>query len=131
MIQSGPMTSNHKRITIVYQLVIIQLIMGLATAALVAAHKHNMNSLFSGIVGLALAIMPTIIYAKIAFGNGLVSAPGVAYVRHKKAMISRFILNLLLFGIVVLVYRRCDYTALLITYIVTLSGYWISLLIIK
>jgi hypothetical protein len=129
MVQSGPMKNDHKHSTIVYQLVKIQLFAGLVATAFVAAHKHNLNTLFSGLVGLALAIAPTIVYTKIAFSSGFVSTPTVAYTRHKKAMISRFMLNLSLFSIVALVYRHCDYTALLIAYIVTLSGYWISLLL--
>ena len=82
MIQSGPMTrSNHKHLTFVYHLVKIQLVMGLVVTASFAAHKHNINTLFSGIVGLILAIALTLIYAKIAFGDGLISAPSIAYLR--------------------------------------------------
>jgi len=129
MVQSGPMKNDRKHVTVVYQLVKIQLIAGLTAAAIVAAHKHDLNTLFSAIVGLVLAISPTIVYTMVAFSGGLVTTPTIAYTRHKKAMISRFILNLLLFGLVALIYRQCDYTALLITYIVSLSGYWISLLL--
>lgn len=131
MIQSGPMTNNHNHITIVYQVVIIQLIMGLLAVLIFVANKHTTDTLVSSFVGLALAIAPTIVYTKIAFGRGLFLAPNTVYLQHKKAVISRFILNLLLFSVVLLVYKHCNYAALLTTYIAGLSGYWISLLIIK
>ncbi len=129
MIQSRPMKNSPKHISIMYRLVIIQSVMGLLTAIIIAAYTHSMNALFSGVVGLIIALISTIIGAKIAFSDGLVVAPDVAYTRHKKAMIGRFVLNLLLFAVVVLVYRQCNYIALLLTYIVALSGYWISLII--
>ncbi|MCC2645122.1 MAG: hypothetical protein K0R94_900 [Burkholderiales bacterium] len=131
MIQSRPMINNHKRITIISKVVIIQLAMGLVAVLLLTVHQQNINTLPSSIIGLALAIVPTIVYTKIAFGGGLFLAPHVVYLRHKKAMISRFITNLLLFSIVLVAYKQCDYFALLITYIATLSGYWMSLIIIK
>jgi F0F1-type ATP synthase assembly protein I len=103
--------------------------MGLLTAIVIAAHTRSMNALLSGMIGLIIALISTIVGAKIAFSDGLVVAPSVAYTRHKKAMIGRFILNLLLFAVVVLVYRQCNYIALFLTYIVALSGYWIGLII--
>jgi hypothetical protein len=127
MLQSGPMTNYSKNLTIVWTLIKIQLTLGLVAVTAVAFFKHNANSICSGFVGLVLAIVPTVIYAKIAFGNGLVSIPVIAYSQHKKAMLSRFMLNLIFFAMVILIYKRCDYVALLLVYFVTLAGYWISL----
>ncbi|MCC2626105.1 MAG: hypothetical protein K0R14_1978 [Burkholderiales bacterium] len=129
MIQSRPMKNSRKHIKIMYRLVMVQSVMGLLAAIIIAVHTRSMNALLSGIVGLFIALISTLIGAKIAFGDSLVVAPNVAYARHKKAMISRFILNLLLFAVVVLVYRQCNYIALLSAYIAALSGYWISLII--
>jgi len=121
------MISNHKRATIVSKLVKIQLIMGLIATVALTAYRHSANTAFSGIAGLFLAIVPTVVYAKIAFANHLVAAPGVAFARHKKAMLSRFLLNLALFAIVLFLYKKCDYVALFATYFITLAGYWVSL----
>jgi F0F1-type ATP synthase assembly protein I len=123
------MKNSRKHIKIMYRLVMVQSVMGLLAAIIIAVHTRSMNALLSGIVGLFIALISTLIGAKIAFGDSLVVAPNVAYARHKKAMISRFILNLLLFAVVVLVYRQCNYIALLSAYIAALSGYWISLII--
>ena len=121
------MISKHKHATTVFRLVKIQSVMGLVATVALAAYGHSINTAFSGIVGLLLAIVPTVVYAKIAFANHLVVAPAVAFARHKKAMLSRFLLNLMLFAIVLALYRKCDCVALFVTYFVTLAGYWVSL----
>ena len=128
MIQSGTMKINHGYATILSRLIKIQLTVGLIATVILAVHKNSMNTAFSGIVGLVLAIVPTVVYAKIAFANHLVVAPSVAFVRHKKAMIGRFVLNLLLFAIVLFFYKKCDYIALFVAYFIALAGYWISLI---
>lgn len=121
------MISNHKHASIVSKLVKIQLIMGLIATIALVAYRHNLNTAFSGIAGSFLAIVPTVVYAKIAFTEHLAVAPAIAFVRHKKAMLSRFLLNLVLFAIVLFLYKKCDYIALFVTYFITLAGYWVSL----
>lgn len=121
------MISNHKHAAIVSRLVKIQLIMGLIATAVLAVHKHSVNTAFSGIAGMFLAIAPTVVYAKIAFAGHLVTTPGATFVRHKKAMLSRFLLNLVLFAIVLFLYKKCDYIALFAAYFIALAGYWVNL----
>jgi F0F1-type ATP synthase assembly protein I len=101
--------------------------MGLIATVALAVHKHSLNTAFSGIAGLFLAIAPTVVYARIAFADQLVVTPGVAFARHKKAMLWRFLLNLVLFAVVLFLYKKCDYIALFVAYFITLAGYWVSL----
>lgn len=127
MIQSCPMISNRKYRTTVFKLARLQLVMGLVVTVSFAAYKQSLNTAFSGIAGILLAIIPTVVYARVAFGKRSVEIPVVALSRHKKGMIARFLLNLVLFAVILFFYKKCDYIALFVVYFIVLAGYWVSL----
>lgn len=111
-----------------HKVVKLQFLMGLACVLVVAVISRNANIILSASVGFSLACIPTIVYSMIAFSKGLVVLPSVAYMQHQKAMIVRFLLNILLFGLTVLYYRQCNFIVLFIAYFITLSAYWFSLI---
>ena len=76
-------------------------------------------------------MIPTFVYIKIAFANGLIILPSEAFKLHKKAMIAKFIVNLVLFMLIIMLYKDCNFLALFLTYIITLSGNWLNLVIKK
>jgi hypothetical protein len=130
MLQSCPMISNHKYFKNIKRTLKIQLILGVMAIIIFTISKHGaINSLVSSILGFAIALSGTLVYIKIAFSSGVITHPSVAYTLHKKAMVSRFATNLLLFAIVFLVYKNCDALVLIITYCVTYSAYWFVLTI--
>lgn len=105
----------------------IQLVLGLVCALAVAGLTRNYNSVVSAVVGTGLVVLPTMAHSMIAFAKGSIAFPVVALGRHQKAMIVRFVLNLILFSAVLIVYRQCDFIVLFSTYLITFSGYWFSL----
>ena len=75
----------------------LQLFMGLLCSIFTIVITKDINSSFSAFLGFILAILPTLIYIRIAFAKGLIAAPQVVLARHYKAMILKFILNIILF----------------------------------
>ncbi len=106
----------------------LQLLFGCSCIIFAIFMLKNVNGILSAFLGLLLALVPTLVYIKIAFAKGLVNYPSVILARHKKAMLLKFIINFILFAIVFIFYKKCNYFALFGTYIVTLSGYWVSLI---
>ena len=111
-----------------HKVIRVQLCLGILCTLVVTMVLRNYNSALSAITGVGLVVLPTIAYALVAFTRGLVSYPEVALGRHQKAMVLRFVVNFILFTLVLLVYRQCNFVVLFITYLVTLSGYWFSLI---
>lgn len=111
-----------------HKVVKLQFFIGLTAIFFVAVISQKLNILISAGFGFVLAYVPTVVYSKIAFAKGLVVLPHVALLQHQKAMLIKFILNLLLFGLVFLLYKQCNFMALLFVYFMTLSAYWISLI---
>ena len=95
---------------------------------LVFINGKNYNYTLSVFLGGILVIIPTFIYSFTVFINGLVAYPSVALKRHQKAMVFRFLANFVLFALVMVLYRQCNFVLLFLGYIITLSGYWLSLI---
>ena len=95
---------------------------------LVFINGKNYNNTLSVFLGGILVIIPTFIYSFTVFINGLVAYPSVALKRHQKAMVFRFLANFVLFALVMVLYRQCNFVLLFLGYIITLSGYWLSLI---
>ena len=112
----------------VKNIVKLQLLFGCICIIFASLMSKSVNSALSAFLGLLLAFVPTLVYIKIAFAKGLVNYPSIILERHKKAMLLKFVLNFILFALVFIFYKKCNYFALFGTYIVTLSGYWISLI---
>lgn len=88
----------------------------------------NYDYFISSILGSVIAIIPTFLYVKVAFVNGVINYPENALKQHKRAMKLRFLLTLILFALVFVYFRHCNFLLLFIDYIVTLSAYWINLI---
>lgn len=110
-------------------LVLIQLGLGLIVSILFMLLKRNVNSTVSACLGAFMSVLLTIFSAKVAFAKGDIVLPKQAIAQHKKAMLVKWLLNILLFAVVLIFYKKCDYTALFISYSITLAGYWVSLII--
>lgn len=122
------MNYSNSSFKIVKKILKTQLALGAIAVIILAIFRPQPNSVISAILGVSFVVMTTCIYAKIAFAKGLVLLPNVAFIRHQKAMFARFLINILLFTMVFLIYRNCDFFALFTAYIVTLSGYWFGLI---
>ncbi len=107
----------------------LQLVLGLCFVIFVVIISKSYNNILSAFLGLLIALIPTIAYTKIAFAKGLVNYPSVILARHKKAMLLKFIFNIILFALVFLSYKQCNFFVLFTSYMITLSGSWVSLII--
>lgn len=106
----------------------LQLALGACCVLIVALIAKDLNSVFSAFLGLILVLLPTLLYVFMVFRHGVVAYPKIALGRHQKAMVFRFVANFVLFLLVVISYKQCKFLWLLLTYFVTLSGYWFSLI---
>lgn len=122
------MRAYDKNLTKVMAVVKLQIFIAIAWVLCVVIVAHNLNTISSSVLGALIAIIPTYIYVKFAFKDGVVVAPIRALRNHKMAILVRFILNLSLFLLVCLFYQRCNFLALLGAFFVVLSAYWLSLL---
>ncbi len=118
---------NNKNFIAVVQVLKWQVIFGITAILFVSAIKHNVDSSLSALLGLLCVLLPTIIYIRVAFVKQVLAAENVLKL-HKKAMLLKFISNLILFALVFLFYKKCDVIVLFVTYIFSISGYWFSLL---
>ncbi|MFN7094365.1 MAG: hypothetical protein ACK4M7_03275, partial [Burkholderiales bacterium] len=60
--------------------------------------------------------------------KGNIVYPTHALGSHQKAALIRFLVNMILFALVFISYPQCKVIELFLTYFVTLSGYWFSLI---
>jgi F0F1-type ATP synthase assembly protein I len=119
---------KSKRIVGVSQVIKLQLGLGSACSLLVALIMQDFNSILSALLGFALALASTVVYAKVAFAKGKIAYPAHALSSHQKAALLRFLVNMVLFALVFISYPQCKVIELFLTYFVTLSGYWFSLI---
>lgn len=128
MVYSRYMDYKNQHIILSHKVIRWELTLAGICTLVVAITTKNFNSTLSAILGGILVLVPTVIYAFIAFRKGVIAYPGVALGRHQKAMVFRFIINFVLFALVVIFYRQCNFLVLLITYLITMGGYWLSLI---
>lgn len=119
---------KSKRIVGVSQVIKLQLGLGSACSLLIALIMQDFNSILSALLGFALALASTVAYAKVAFAKGKIAYPAHALASHQKAALIRFLVNMILFALVFISYPQCKVIELFLTYFVTLSGYWFSLI---
>ena len=127
MVYSRYMDYKNQHLILGQKVIRWELSLALICTLVVAVVTRNYNSIISAFLGGVLVLVPTLIYVYIAFRKGVIAYPGVALGRHQQAMVLRFVVNFVLFALVVIIYRQCNFLLLLISYFVTLSGYWLSL----
>ncbi|MFN8770945.1 MAG: ATP synthase subunit I [Neisseriaceae bacterium] len=106
----------------------LQLVISVIFCLFVLLLFKNLNIAFSSIIGSMIVIITNFSYYVIAFSKGLVVKPGEALSLHKKAMIAKFALNIVIFMLVFVLYKKCNYPVLFIAYIITQSSNWLMLL---
>ena len=105
----------------------IQLIVGLIVFLLLSIFFRKLEISVSSGLGLLLAIIPTLVYIKVVWKSQYLAVTKV-YAQHKKALLLKFLCNLAGFALVLVTYHEVQFLALLVTYVITLSGTWLSLL---
>ncbi len=110
------------------KVILWEVVLTLIFTLLVAIISKSYNSTISAFLGGVLVLVPTLVYAFFAFKKGVVAYPSVALKRHQKAMVFRFLANFILFALVIIFYRQCNFLLLLIGYLIAISGYWVSLI---
>lgn len=121
------MSGSVRHLVVVKKVLQLQMLLALIVALCTYLVHRNIHDVYSSIIGAIIAIVPTLVYIRIAFKNGLVTSPVRALSKHQKAFFVRFALNLILFSIVFLFCRNCNFLILFISYGVVLSAYWLSL----
>ena len=111
----------------VWRVIKLQLILGIICTVIVLICTRNGNDVFSSILGCLIALIPTFLYIKVVFRSGVVNYPRDALKLHKKAMIVRFLTSFGLFILVICLFKECNFLVLFLTYIMSLSAYWFSL----
>ncbi len=121
---------NYKSLQLIigHKVILWEVVLTLIFTLLVAVISKNFNSILSAFLGGVLVFIPTLVYSFFAFKKGVVAYPGVVLKRHQKAMVFRFLANFILFALVIIFYRQCNFLLLLIGYLVTIAGYWVSLI---
>ena len=122
------MSYKNLQLILKNRVILLEVILTVLVTLVVAIITKNYNNTLSVFLGGVLVMIPTVVYAFLVFRNGVVAYPGVALKQHQKAMVFRFLANFILFAIVIIFYRQCNFLLLLLGYLVTISGYWLSLI---
>ena len=105
-----------------------QLVVGLIGFLILSIVFRNLTTSISSALGLICALLPTLVYIKVVWNSPYLGLSRV-FAQHKKAMLLKFSCNLGGFMLVVVGYHQLHFVALLLTYVLTLSGTWLSLLV--
>lgn len=111
----------------VVRVIKFQLFQGIIAVAMVFLFNKNAHSLSSALFGLLIALIPTLVYARVVISNKIDDANTMLH-KHKKALVLKFLTNAVGFLSVFLIFKNIDSFALFCVYIVTLSGCWTSLI---
>lgn len=111
----------------VVRVIKFQLFQGIIAVVMVFLFNKNANSLSSALFGLLIALIPTLVYARVVISNKIDDANTMLH-KHKKALVLKFLTNAVGFLSVFLIFKNIDGFALFCVYIVTLSGCWTSLI---
>ncbi len=108
------------------QVVKLQFLIGVLAILVTAVKSLNSYATISAILGFLLALLPTLVYIRIAWSKKVLP-PDTVFAKHKKAELYKFFVNLFGFAIVFIFFRQVHALALFTTYVVTLSSYWFSM----
>lgn len=118
-------TDNFK--SVVIRVIKYQLVQGIFAGIIFSFFFRSEIVIISSMLGLLLAIMPTIIYAKVVVNNKIENYL-VTYKKHKIGMIIKFIVNGFCFLLVFSLVKNLSPGILFSVYIIALSGHWTSIL---
>jgi F0F1-type ATP synthase assembly protein I len=125
------MKANKKNLSSVYNVINLQVMLAIAScliALILSRSIKDVNVFYSAIIGAFVAIFPSYIYMLVAFKNGAVVQPELAIKNHKTAFLVKFLLNFILFAVVFIFYKRCNFLVLFVVFFLVLGSYWLSLI---
>lgn len=117
-------TDNFK--SVVIRVIKYQTIQGAIAILALSLWYQSKIVIISSILGLLLAVIPTVVYAKIAISKKVENYL-LAYKKHKTAMIIKFVVNGIGFLLVFSMIKNLSAGVLFSVYIIALSGHWTSL----
>lgn len=113
--------------SVVVRVIKCQIIQGAVAALSLSLWYGSKIVIISSILGMLLAIIPTVIYAKIAISKKVENYL-IAYKKQKIAMITKFIVNGTGFLLVFSMIKNLSPGVLFSVYIIALSGHWTSMI---
>ncbi len=104
----------------------LQFAIGLTIIIVVTLFSKSVLSVLSALSGFLIAVLPAIIYIKIAWSNKVLDAEQI-FAKHKKAEICKFMLTIFGFLVIFIFFKKVQAGTLFVTYVATLSSYWLCL----
>lgn len=120
-------TNNNGLKKTIFNVIKLQLIQGVIAVVVVTLYMKSFVGFYSGFLGLLIAVIPTLVYAKVVVTKKIDNA-NIMYGKHKKAMAVKFIINGVGFFIVFLNFKNISVFSLFTVYVIAISGYWTSLI---
>lgn len=112
---------------IVLRVIKYQLLQGVIAAFFILIIKKDLTAFLSALCGILIALIPTLVYAKVVISKNIDDIHAT-YRKHKLAIGLKFLSNAMCFLVVFLLYKNVNVLMLFITYIISLSGYWTSII---
>lgn len=107
----------------------LQFRIGLVIAIVLAIYTMNIHVIISSLLGTALVIAPSFAYLAIIAKKKWVAHPEEVLYRHKRGIITKFLLNIIIFSFIFVLYKNCNLLVLFFTYFIVLSSYWFVLIL--
>lgn len=104
----------------------LQFAIGLTIIIVVTLFSKSALSVLSALSGFLIAVLPAIVYIKIAWSNKVLDAEQI-FAKHKKAEICKFMLTIFGFLVIFIFFKKVQAGTLFVTYVATLSSYWLCL----
>jgi ATP synthase protein I len=104
----------------------LQFAIGLTIIIVVTLFSKSVLSVLSALSGFLIAVLPAIVYIKIAWSNKVLDAEQI-FAKHKKAEICKFMLTIFGFLVIFIFFKKVQAGTLFVTYVATLSSYWLCL----
>ena len=108
----------------------LQFAIGLTAIIVVTLFGKSVLSFLSALSGFLMAVLPAIIYIKTAWSSKVLNAEEL-FAKHKKAEIYKFMLTVFGFLVIFIFFKKVQAGTLFVTYVATLSSYWICLFFIS
>ncbi len=104
----------------------LQFAIGLTIIIVVTLFSKSVLSILSALSGFLIAVLPAIVYIKIAWSHKVLDAEQI-FAKHKKAEICKFMLTIFGFLVIFIFFKKVQAGTLFVTYVATLSSYWLCL----
>ncbi|MCX8514396.1 MAG: hypothetical protein ORN24_02390 [Burkholderiales bacterium] len=122
------MNYSNQYLNLGKRVLVLELIIAIVFIGAITIITNNTNSALSALFGGVLVISSTLVYFYVAFRKGVIANSNIALKRHKIAMILKFSTNVLGFALILSLFKDCNFIIFIAAYVITLSGYWLSLI---